>query len=62
MAINELRAIDTFAKAVALGSIRRAALAQGVTPQAASQAIAQLEQQLGVRLPNWNCRRSWRAR
>lgn len=50
MAINELRAIDTFAKAVALGSIRRAALAQGVTPQAASQAIAQLEQQLGVRL------------
>lgn len=50
MAINELRAIDTFAKAVTLGSIRRAALAQGVTPQAASQAIAQLEQQLGVRL------------
>ena len=50
MPINELRAIDTFAKAVALGSIRRAAIAQGVTPQAASQALAQLEQHLGVRL------------
>jgi DNA-binding transcriptional LysR family regulator len=50
MAINELRAIATFAKAVELGSIRRAAVAQGVTPQAASQAIAQLEAHLGVRL------------
>ncbi|MGA8784669.1 MAG: LysR family transcriptional regulator [Polaromonas sp.] len=50
MPINELRAIDTFAKAVALGSIRRAAIAQGVTPQAASQTLAQLERHLGVRL------------
>ena len=50
MPINEFRAIDTFAKAVALGSIRRAALAQGVTPQAASQTLAQLEKHLGVRL------------
>lgn len=50
MAINELRAIATFAKAVESGSIRRAAVAQGVTPQAASQAIAQLESHLGVRL------------
>jgi DNA-binding transcriptional LysR family regulator len=50
MAINELRSISTFGKAVELGSIRRAAAAQGVTPQAASQAIAQLEQHLGVRL------------
>lgn len=49
MAINELRAIATFAKAVELGSIRRAAAAQGVTPQAASQAIAQREKHLGVR-------------
>ena len=47
MALNELRAIATFTKAVELGSIRRAALAQGVTPQAASQVIAQLEQHLG---------------
>jgi DNA-binding transcriptional LysR family regulator len=50
MSMNELRAIATFAKAVELGSLRRAAVAQGVTPQAASQALAQLEQHLGVRL------------
>jgi DNA-binding transcriptional LysR family regulator len=50
MAINELRAIATFAKAVEFGSIRRAAVAQGVSPQAASQALAHLEQHLGVRL------------
>lgn len=50
MPINELRAIATFAKAVELGSLRRAAQAQGVSPQAASQAVAQLEQHLGVRL------------
>ncbi|HEX7866998.1 MAG TPA: LysR family transcriptional regulator [Variovorax sp.] len=50
MAINTFKAVATFAKAVELGSIRQAALAQSVTPQAASQAIAQLEQHLGVRL------------
>jgi DNA-binding transcriptional LysR family regulator len=50
MPINELRAIATFTKAVELGSIRRAAAAQGVSPQAASQALAQLEAHLGVRL------------
>lgn len=50
MSINEFRSIATLAKAVELGSIRQAALAQGVTPQAASQAIAQLERHLGVRL------------
>jgi len=50
MAINELRSITTFAKTAELGSLRRAAAAQGITPQAASQALAQLEQYLGVRL------------
>ncbi|AWV04404.1 LysR family transcriptional regulator [Burkholderia sp. JP2-270] len=50
MPSNDFKAIATFAKAVELGSIRQAALAQGVTPQAASQSIAQLEQRLGVRL------------
>ncbi|WP_179401389.1 LysR family transcriptional regulator [Burkholderia guangdongensis] len=50
MPINDFKAIATFAKAVELGSIRQAALAQGVTPQAASQTIAQLERHLGVRL------------
>lgn len=50
MPINEMRAIATFAKAVELGSLRKAASAQGMSPQAASQALAQLEQHLGVRL------------
>lgn len=50
MPINELRSIATFAKTAELGSLRRAATAQGMTPQAASQALAQLELHLGVRL------------
>lgn len=50
MAINELRALEMFAKSAELGSLRRAALAQGVTPQAASQTVAQLEEHLGTRL------------
>lgn len=50
MPINEFRSISTFAKAAELGSIRRAAQAHGVTPQAASHTIAQLELHLGVRL------------
>jgi DNA-binding transcriptional LysR family regulator len=50
VAISDLRAIETFAKAIELGSIRRAAAAQGVSPQAASQSLAALEERLGVRL------------
>jgi DNA-binding transcriptional LysR family regulator len=50
MAFNELRAITAFAKAIEFGSIRKAALSQGITPQAASHTIAQLERHLGVRL------------
>ncbi len=50
MALNELRAISTFAKAAELGSLRQAAAAQGITPQAASHALVQLENHLGVRL------------
>ncbi|TFZ00123.1 LysR family transcriptional regulator [Ramlibacter humi] len=50
MPINELRSITVFAKTAELGSLRKAADAQGMTPQAASQALAQLEQHLGVRL------------
>lgn len=50
MSINELRSISMFAKAVELGSIRQAALAMDVSPQAATQAIAHLETHLGARL------------
>ncbi|WP_454697144.1 LysR family transcriptional regulator [Achromobacter aegrifaciens] len=50
MPINELRAITIFAKAAELGSLRQAAIAQGISPQAASQALAQLEHFLGTRL------------
>lgn len=50
MPINELRSITIFAKVAELGSLRKAAEAQNMTPQAASQALSQLEQHLGVRL------------
>lgn len=50
MSINELRSIATFAKTAELGSLRQAAAAQGISPQAASQALVQLERHLGVRL------------
>ncbi|KQV52734.1 LysR family transcriptional regulator [Pelomonas sp. Root1217] len=57
MAFNELRAITTFTKAAELGSLRQAAVAQGITPQAASQALTQLESYLGVRLFHRTTRR-----
>lgn len=57
MAFNELRAIATFVKAAELGSLRQAAIAQGITPQAASQALGQLEDHLGVRLFHRTTRR-----
>jgi DNA-binding transcriptional LysR family regulator len=50
MPINELRSISTFIAAAELGSLRKAAQAQGLSPQAASQALAQLERHLDVRL------------
>jgi DNA-binding transcriptional LysR family regulator len=50
MPINELRSIATFVKTAELGSLRQAAAAQGMTPQAASQALALLEKHLQVRL------------
>lgn len=57
MAFNELRAITTFIQAAELGSLRQAAAAQAITPQAASQALAQLEAHLGVRLFHRTTRR-----
>jgi DNA-binding transcriptional LysR family regulator len=50
MPINELRSVAAFVKTAELGSLRKAAQAQGITPQAASQALSQLERHLGVRL------------
>lgn len=50
MAGMELRAITTFVRAAELGSLRKAAAAQGLSPQAASQSLAHLESRLGVRL------------
>ena len=38
MAINELRSVSTFIKAAELGSLRKAALDLGISPQAASKA------------------------
>jgi DNA-binding transcriptional LysR family regulator len=57
MAFNELRAIATFVKAAELGSLRQAAAAQAITPQAASQALTQLESHLGARLFHRTTRR-----
>lgn len=50
MSINELRSITTFIRTVELGSLSKAAVAQQISPQAASKALGQLEQYLGVRL------------
>jgi len=50
MPINELRSITTFVRTVELGSLSKAAAAQRISPQAASKALGQLEQHLGVRL------------
>lgn len=48
--MNEIRAITTFIRAAALGNLRKAAIDQGISPQAASQAVMQLENNLGIRL------------
>lgn len=50
MALNELRAISVFVAAAELGSLRKTAAALDISPQAASHALAQLEQHLDVRL------------
>lgn len=50
MSINELRSITTFVRTVELGSLSKAAMAQQISPQAASKALGQLEKYLGVRL------------
>lgn len=48
--MDEFKALAMFAHVVESGSFRRAAIAQGIAPQAASKAVAGLEDRLGVRL------------
>lgn len=48
--MNEVRAITLFTRAATLGSLRKAAVDQGISPQAASHSVKQLEKELGVRL------------
>lgn len=48
--MNEVRAISIFIRAATLGNLRKAAVDQGISPQAASHAVMQLEKSLGVRL------------
>lgn len=57
MLSQKIKAIDILIKSVQLGSIRQAAIAKGISPQAASQALIQLEEMLGVRLLNRTTRR-----
>ena len=48
--MNEVRAISIFVRAATLGNLRKAAVDQGISPQAASHAVMQLEKALGIRL------------
>ena len=48
--MNGIRGVTVFVRAATLGSLRSAAVDQGISPQAASQAVMQLEKELGVRL------------
>jgi len=48
--MDEFKALATFAGVVEAGSFRRAAVQQGLAPQAVSKAVRQLEDRLGVRL------------
>ena len=50
--MDQLRAITTFIRAAQSGSISEAARTLGLTPQAASKHIQNLEQWAGVRLLN----------
>lgn len=56
--MDELRAISTFIRAAELGSFNQAARVQGITAQAVSKSVRQLEQHLGVRLFHRTTRKS----
>lgn len=55
--MDELRALRLFHKVAETGSLRQAAISEGVTPQAVSKSIGQLEQHLGIRLISRTTRR-----
>ncbi|VVD60143.1 LysR family transcriptional regulator [Pandoraea anhela] len=55
--MNGIRSITVFVRAATLGSLRGAAIDQGISPQAASHAVMQLEKTLGVRLFHRTTRR-----
>lgn len=48
--MSGIRGVTIFVRAATLGSLRSAAVDQGISPQAASHAVMQLEKDLGVRL------------
>lgn len=48
--MDELRAVTLFIRAAELGSFNKAAVAEGLSAQAISKAIRQLEHHLGIRL------------
>jgi DNA-binding transcriptional LysR family regulator len=56
--MDELRAVTLFVRAAEAGSFHRAAQALGMTPQAVSKSVRQLEGHLGVRLFNRTTRKS----
>ncbi len=56
--MDRLGAMETFVRVAELGSFNRAATQQGITPQAVSKAIRQLERELGLRLFHRTTRRS----
>ncbi|AMM17031.1 LysR family transcriptional regulator [Burkholderia sp. PAMC 28687] len=56
--MDELRALSIFIRTAECGSFNKAAHAHGVTPQAVSKTVRQLEQHLGVRLFHRTTRRS----
>ena len=56
--MDRLRVIATFVRAAELGSFQQAAVMQGITPQAVSKAVRQLEHELGVRLFHRTTRKS----
>lgn len=56
--MDELRALRLFHKVAETGSLRQAAVSEGLTPQAVSKSIGQLEQHLGIRLLSRTTRKS----